>query len=272
MESKLADLYYCRECKRVVSSLSDLFFVEENSSNGFCSEGCIEKFYVKIVDYFDSYNKEVLNNLNIQEEHVENESRLLEEVLNRPKKVYQWSNQLGTEITHFLGEVDQKYVAVTGFLYEGSASFILGMLYHSDHRIWNFFEKGENKKIKYEYGEDVKGMSGEQLEYIEHKKAELLAKVLECYSEDDISFESYAFYEKYVSEVLAKPDFKKLIDSSSLGSIYVYSKVIFDGQEKIYFIVANLESENGNNIILYIPSLMTDMTSLFFDQDNFIKN
>ena len=44
MKNQMSDLYFCHGAKQIVRDLSELYFVEENSTNGFCSENCIESF------------------------------------------------------------------------------------------------------------------------------------------------------------------------------------------------------------------------------------
>ena len=55
MKNQMSDLYFCHECKKIVQSLSELYFVEENSTNGFCSEACIEQFYKSLVANLSIY-------------------------------------------------------------------------------------------------------------------------------------------------------------------------------------------------------------------------
>lgn len=272
MKHKMSDLYYCHECKVITKSLNDLYFVEENSTNGFCSEHCIEKYYKNIVQYFDSYNEIIFEELNLEFEIDHNETKLLESILKKPDKIYQWSNQMYSKITHFLGKVGETNVIVTCFLYEGSASFILGLTYHSDERIFDYFKKGEEKRIVINENDGVSKLSKDQLEIIEQKKGELLAKIIEIHSGKDISFESYPLYEKFVEPCLQAPDFKKLIDSTSHGDIYLYSKVFFEGDQNVYMVVANLESDTESGVILYVPSIFSDFTNTFFGENNFIKN
>jgi len=272
MKNHMSDLYFCHECKELVRDLSELFFVEENSTNGFCSETCIERFYKPLVDYFESYEIKVFDDLNLEKALLDDESQVLEEALKRPLKIFQWSNQLYTKITHFFANVNDKNVVVTCFLYEGSASFIIGLTYHSDERIFDYFKKGEEKKVLLGSEEQVSSLSQEQIEFIEQKKGEFLAKVLENHSELDIGFESYPLYEKYVSDVLENPDFKKRQDSNRLGDIYLYSKIIIEDNRKVFLVIANLESKSTKGLILFVPSIYSEITNLFFEQDNFIKN
>ena len=272
MNEILGDLYYCHQCKRIVKDIRGLYFVEEGLPNGFCSEGCIESLYKNLVSYFDDLNKKIFNNLNLVEEIEADEGAIIESVLRQPSKVFQWSNELGTKITHFSGKVDSLYVVVSCFLYEGSASFILGVIYHKDPRILEFFKKGHEKDITHEVSSSIKQLSVDEIDFIEQRKGEFLAKLIEVHSESDIQFEAYALYERYVASVITSPDFKKRIDSSKMGEIYIYSKIIFDESKKIYFFVASLEKDQNKNTILFIPSFYSDLTNVFFESDNFVKN
>ena len=225
---------------KLLRDLSELYFVEENSINGFCSEACIEKFYKGLVEYFEAY-QQGFEELGLVLSSVDDEPQILEEVLKKPYKILQWSNQTNTKITHFLGKVNDTYVVVTCFLYEGSASFILGLTYHSDKRIFDYFEKGEEKKILFESKEQSSGLSNDQLEYIEHK-GELLAKVLKVILILTLVLRLILYMKNMFLMYLENPDFKKRHDSSGLGDVYLYSKIIFEDNRKVFLVLANLES------------------------------
>ena len=56
---KYKNVYFCSNCRKSVPSLSNLYFIEENSHKGFCSELCIEKYYLPIVEYFEKIDADL---------------------------------------------------------------------------------------------------------------------------------------------------------------------------------------------------------------------
>ena len=276
MNKEISDLYYCRQCKAIKNDIDSLLFVEEDSTNGFCKEVCIETFYEGLVNYFSEYNKIIFSELGVVEEKDTDESLLLDHVLNNPSEVWCWENQLGTKVFHYLGVFQNLYVGATCFVYGGAASFVLGLCYHSNKNILSYFRKGRSIEIKKVNSSDtvdpLEILNPDQISLLEEVKAEYLAKILEVHSDDDIGFENYGIYDELTLETIQSPDFRMLVESRSEGEVHVVSKMHKRSGKVIYYSVLFLIVDNMNIPILCAPSFFTEISSCLFGQDKYIKN
>ena len=89
-------IYYCSECKRVVKSLEDLLFIEEYSHKGFCTESCIEDFYLPLIKYFEVLENKLRIKHNLINEFLGHEisESVFEDIISTPDEVYKKSNEL----------------------------------------------------------------------------------------------------------------------------------------------------------------------------------
>ena len=110
--SKNLSIYSCSNCRKITSTVEDLFFVEESSQNGFCSEACIEKFYLPVVKHLEENDQKVKNLHGCPlKNNYENES-VLEQTLLSPDHIFENRNDLGQKIYHFLKQVDQNSFSI----------------------------------------------------------------------------------------------------------------------------------------------------------------
>jgi len=65
--SKTEPIYFCNQCKKIITALEDLLFVEDGVSRGFCSEKCIEQFFMPIVQYFEKMEKNLRSLLRVDD-------------------------------------------------------------------------------------------------------------------------------------------------------------------------------------------------------------
>ena len=101
----------------------------------------------------------------------------------------------------------------------------------------------------------------------------MLAKVLEVHSSEDIDFEKYGVYDELALETIQHPDFKSVAESrGDDGELNIVSKMFKRSGKVIYYSVLFLRIEKMNVPILCIPSFFTDISSVFFGQNNYIKN
>ena len=62
------NVYICNQCKKLISDIEELLFVEENSPRGFCSEKCIEGFYTPLFNHFENAVKKYREELKLEDE------------------------------------------------------------------------------------------------------------------------------------------------------------------------------------------------------------
>lgn len=219
------NLYYCNHCKKFLPELEDLLFVEEGNNRGFCSEGCIEKFYQHLVDYFESREKDYREELSLNQEdclQFVGKPKLMELALASPQEIWHSKNQLQEEYFNFIRRVSENghepfYLIVTCLIFDNKPSFILAATATRDAKLLEKYKtesklEGRVSSTNEENSEEiVEGfqtveIEEELLESIELKKSQLLANLLEERSPSDVPFERFDLYDAYIEETLQHPD------------------------------------------------------------------
>lgn len=143
--------YYCSECKLAISDLDDLLFIDEHSLKGFCSEECIEDYFVPLIKHYELVENSLRIKHNIVNEfgiEQEIEPLTLEEVLANPTEVYRHTNELRESYYHFIKKFPDYTVIIVGSVYRQEPSFIFLTTMSSSKEFINEFRYGE--KIDWE--------------------------------------------------------------------------------------------------------------------------
>ena len=257
-------IYYCENCRKIVDDVTELFFVEEKSSRGFCSELCIEKFYTPIINYFEEFDNK------IREKHsASDENELIKLVgkiefndfFRNPDKIYRLSNELGDEYYTFIcnREVEgvKTSIIAISFVYDYKPSFIFLFTATTSDEILSEFCQGELIESKDEFCQKFSstdysaentdnidnrlnseiGVSKEMNEMLENKKSTLLAWLLENHSDTDISIEKFSEYEHFAKDTLEYPDEVFKWQDEEGDSIFTYLKGNELNESSFYYIV-----------------------------------
>lgn len=204
-------LYYCSECKKIISKVEDLFFVEDGTPRGFCSEVCIEKYYSEIVKHFEKEVEKKKKDLGIDENLEQHEEAfLVDELLKEPDEIWRVENQLKEEFFIFIKENKElkSWLIASCFIFNFRPSFILSLDSTKSKELVDSFRYGEKVEdlSPYKQGENDNVLEQEVLDDIEQKKSSVLAELLENRLETDIPFESFPLYEEYFDLTLYNPD------------------------------------------------------------------
>jgi hypothetical protein len=290
--------YYCSECKLAISDLDDLLFIDEHSLKGFCSEECIEDYYVPLIKHYEL----VENSLRIKHDVVNEfgieqviEPLTLEDVLDHPTEVYRLKNELRESYYHFIKKFPDYTVIVVCSVYRKEPSFVFLTTMSSNKDFISEFRYGEKldwEKMseteaefenfeldfqKKEQGVDVE--FDEDEEYVEEmeddedmvfmlllesKKSKLLADILMKRKDSDIPFEDYNGYESCFQETLDFPDevFEKKDNEGDV--IFAYIKSF----SNMHYIVSCLKRKMpGTEETIVYPILALPTTDLELCQD-----
>ncbi|NOT80685.1 MAG: hypothetical protein HOP07_17000 [Bacteriovoracaceae bacterium] len=285
-------IYYCSECKRVVKSLEDLLFIEEFSHKGFCTESCIEDFYLPLIRYFEVLENKLRLKHNLINEFLGHEvsESVFEDIISKPDEVYKKSNELNESFYSFIKNYGEKSIVVIASIYNFEPSFIFLTLQTSSAQLINEFRYDENVTLWYLQStqninqtshEDVMGqgevMSSEDtdadllfMQHLESKKSKILAEILMNRKDDDISFEDYTDYDFCFQETLDLPDEVFEYKDNEGDIIFFYLKSFNSGlnlSSSYTYIIIAIKQKNDQDQVNVYPVLAVPTTDMELCQE-----
>jgi hypothetical protein len=246
--------YCCTECKAFVPSLDKLYFVEDKSTKGFCSEDCIEDFFLPLVRYFENAEKSLRENINLESENIRgllNDKELIENVLDTSHEVWLITNELDEDIYLNIKKIKDYYGIVLCKMFNGHPSFVLFSTatqseiflanMRSGERVYNTAETNIEKS---ENEESFTDDDAQFIQLLESKKSGLLAGLLETRKNSDIDFEHFSAYEDCFTETLEIPDEVFEFKDRDGDLIFNYIKSFMREKNNIFYIISCLKKEN----------------------------
>lgn len=269
--------YFCSHCKKIVDHLDALYFVEEGSGRGFCSEDCIESFFIPIIKHFEDVERGLRQKYDLTNEEVPDilqNTKYLETLMRAPQEVWRLENDLKEEIFTFIGHFDDGsdrpvHVMILCFVFNFQPSFIFLATVTKDDRLLKEFQIGSQVEnvTPYVHNDEVplglgEGFDESILAIIDNKKSILLGKLLEHRSENDIPFEEFHLYEEYFKQTMEDPDEIYCDRDDDEDDLYTYIKAHEkDGTSFYCFVICMLFETGQANLektwlpILAFPSL-----------------
>ena len=268
--------YFCNECKKVIHELDELLFVDEHSHKGFCSEECIEDFYLPLIKHYEITEYSLRKKLNLLEEketEKNTDQEVIDEVLNGPSEVFKQENELGESYYHFIKHFSDFSVVVVASVYRKEASFVflvtmtrsLSLVtefrYGEMINDWNYKDEVDIENVEDDLesfksrltspAEDEIDEEDEDLVFIqllENKKSSTLAEIILKRKESDISFEDYDGYESCFQETLDQHDevFEKKDKEGDIIFTYIKSYSNF-----FYIVICLKRKEDRENVNVY---------------------
>lgn len=256
--------FFCESCRKIVNDISQLYFVEENSDRGFCSEECIKDFYRPIMKFLEQEETVFRKELNLEDEehllHLFGKEKLLENAISNPDEKWLLVN-----------DVDQKFIThFYKFSHEGIQTFlILICTYIEDEPSFVYYRTITQEKdliAKYqrefllEVEEENKLTSQESeiptefFEMLETKKSSLLAEHLVLRKESDITFEEFYHYEKFLESTMKSPDEVYQIEDDEGDDLYVYIKSFLELDKTFFYIVLAYKYKSKKDSV-FVPAL-----------------
>jgi hypothetical protein len=268
-------LYYCSECKKIISSVESLLFVENDSPKGFCSESCIEDFYRPIMSHYEQLVKELRTKLALEYEHILSnldDKQLVEDILSWPSEIWETRNELNEKIFTYIKRYHDFSAVLLGIFYNKDASFILLLEKTKSENLVNEL-RGKDKVSSTDVLTENGDFSEEDynfLQQLESKKSKLLADLLLKRKESDIAFEDFSNYEKFFELTLQDPD-EVFETKDNEGDIFFnYIKNFSHGNSSFFYIISCLkrvDSETSTEInvfpVLAFPTNDLDLFSGF---------
>lgn len=243
-------IYYCSECKKISTHLDDVVFVDKPRYRPFCSEKCIITFFTPMINFLEEEEENKRKELKVDEKFkLEKElyAKIVELNFSGPDEIWYSGDDLAEDLFVFIKyHADiQAYAIVMTLLFDGEPSFILLETMTTSEELVAFYRRG----VRYQPG-DVKEndpgmeqlrkaseenipMTSEEMAYLEDKRSELLAKLIEQRAKTDIPFEQFTEYEKFIEETLNAPDDVYLQELGNGDTHYVYCR----GFEHFFYII-----------------------------------
>lgn len=241
-------IYYCTECKTIINSLDKLFFVEEKTNKGFCSESCIEDFYLPIINHFESLDKKMRKSLGIDNEFIKQNKKphdLVEEVLSSPSEIWKIKNELHEETSTYIKHFQDYSAIVICSVYNAKASFIFfSTVTKSREYLGEFRVKGSENSLASVDSNNDGEFSEEDFNFIqllESKKSKLLADLLVKRKDSDISFEDFSQYEYCFQDTLDFPDEVFESRDNEGDAFFVYIKSFMKEGSNFFYIISCLK-------------------------------
>ncbi|MBT7608813.1 MAG: hypothetical protein HN576_03595 [Bacteriovoracaceae bacterium] len=260
-------VYLCHECKDVIDNIEKLLFVEEDSTRGFCSETCIEKFYSPLFTFYEQQEKEIRKELSLENEDclsMLDDATLIDKLLNHPDEIWCSRNDMEEEIYTFIGQYQDEnnhpyYLMSLCLLYEKRPSFIFVASCTRSKELADKFKIGEpvnsvdafTKVETHEQGGEIDDL----ISGVEAKKSSFLAELLEKRSPADIPFEKFPIYDMFFEQTVEEPDEIFSYNDEEGDTIYVYIKAHDkDGASFYYFVVSfNYQSNFEQRLESLLP-------------------
>ncbi|MFG1498994.1 hypothetical protein ABMA70_02210 [Halobacteriovorax sp. XZX-3] len=271
------NIYYCKNCKKVVPSIEDLLFVEDGSNLSFCSEACIEKFYSPLIDYFTGKIEKKRKDLNIVDEPaleaLENPA-FVDRVLHKPDEIWRLENDLKEEIFTFISKVNHKgediHLMAICFVFDHTPSFVLALTATANDYFVQDFQVGEEVESLEDYHREIESNSildSEDFEHIELKKSKLLAEMMIHRKEFDIPFEDFTLYMDYLKPTIESYDELYVFKDEDDEEAFAYFKA-FEKSGVSFFYIAlctKIEKEEQSLIvpIISFPTIDGDLSNSY---------
>ena len=246
-------LYYCCECKSIVANLDKLLFVEENSSKGFCTESCIEDFYLPIIRYYEKCDQELRKRLKIlPNENIQidiDEKQLVEEILANPSEVWNTENDLHEKISTYIRHFQDFSAVLLCTVYNGEASFIFLCTKTKSREYLAEIRNGHKLNENLEQKDNaIDDEDFQFMQLLEIKKSNLLADLLMKRKDSDISFEEFSHYEYCFNQCLELPDEVFEVKDREGDVFFVYIKSFLKDHHDFFYIISCLKRKDLNEL------------------------
>lgn len=271
-------LYLCYECKKIVSSLDQLLFVEDHTSKGFCSEACIEDFYRPLITFFSSQEIEIRKSLKLEHERIStdyDDKQLAEIILANPDETHEYANELGEKYYSLIKKVDDFFGIIVCLMNNQEATFIFLMTKTTSNR---FIEKFRSTTTYQNNSESTNSISEEDYNFIqnlESKKSRILADLLTKKKDTDIPFEDFSNYEFCFDDCINDPDEVFESKDSEGDTFFNYIKSFNVSGENYFYIVLCLkrsELENEKEVSVFpVLAFPTNDLELYRDYSSGIR-
>lgn len=271
------EIYHCYHCKKILTKVEDLLFVEQSSSRSFCSEKCIEKYFAPLSEHYQKIVSTLRKDLHLENELVlsfSDDVHFMNKTCARPDEIWRLQNALGDEvftlITKHTNDMGEFYHIVMCTLFDKAPAYIFMAQATSSDVLLTKFRIGSRIENVEEYlaapvGEAVDlseyGVSEEILTELDMKKSAMLAEMMTMQLPSDIQFDQYHLYEEFFEPTLSNPDQAYRFKDDQGDTMFSHIKAHENNGVSFYYIIVLLSfkrsDEQGDSLlpVLSFPTL-----------------
>lgn len=245
MKALSKDFLYCHQCKSIITD--DPILIDQ-SLKIFCSDRCIENFFLPLAQYFERKELELRQQYHLQDEvvfEVTSQSKNIEQIIHDPDRVTYTVTSAGETFYSFFKDIhfnDKKYTMVmVCFYFGGGPSYIfLVTASRSQEFLEHFIFDEEIMELDAFLKQHQKNeLPTELVNDLELKKNAMLAEILEIRKESDIKIEEYYLYDQFLEKTLLNPDTIYQWEDSQGDEISIYVRSFdHNGVAFYYFCLA----------------------------------
>ena len=243
----LESSFFCEKCREKVSSIDQLFFVEDQSDRGFCSEDCIKTFYKPFMRLMEEEEILFRSRLNLDEEDESlaflSREELIDSGIHLPDEVWLMSNEIGqnfyTHLKKFSDKGKEYFLILICAYIDESPSFVFYRTISSHNLLVDQYRRSSEIEVERELPVRPLGIDDIPAEIIENldlKKSSFLAELLNLRSESDIGFELFMDYDKFLKETMETPDEVYLFEDEEGDEIYTFIKSFIEDEHTFFYI------------------------------------
>jgi len=270
-------VYYCGQCKKISNNLDQLLFVEDISTIGFCSEECIEAFYMTLVEYYEALDRELRVRHNIIKEpclEYVGTPEYMDQLVSSPDEIWVLENNLKQNLYAFIKDFESKEnlkfsICIICLVFNYQASFVIlatatqNKKYKDTFRIGKKLENPTDFLVKSKVTQHEINLGGETLEQLENKKSQYLARLMTDRKDDDIPIEDFHNYEHFFSKTAQDPDEIYTTRDDQGDEILTYIKAYEKNKRSFFYLILFLvmnktESKDASQLIPIISFPTTD--------------
>jgi hypothetical protein len=260
-------IYFCSECKKILTNIKDLYFIRDHTDISFCSEECIEDFYQPLSSYLV---KKIKNSLEKNEdEFVQfflDSDEELENVSMKYDQKIAIKNDLNEEIFICIKFLDRHFIAIISTFFENEVSYIFVVLKSNSKKLLTDLRKNNSIEVNAEIDPEIINEELKIIEMVEAKKSHFLSDLLMIQRPSDIQFEDFFKYDKELNETLYNPDEVYEFKDKEGDLIISYLKsFVVKGNQVIYVVLlAFKQNINGSESKIFpILSFPTNDFTLY---------
>lgn len=240
---------FCENCRSKVSGIDNLFFIEDESDRGFCSEDCIKAFYKPFMETLEQEELIFRRNLNLSQEddslYYLTRQDLLDEAIYLPEEVWLLVNEVEqkfyTHIKTFFEDTKKYYLILICSYVDEGASFVFYRTVTEFESLVNSYRRSTEMALKEnsnspDMNEASEDIPMELIETLDRKKSLFLAELLSHRNDEDISFELFMDYEKYLKDTMRSCDETYAFEDDEGDEIFTFIKSFLVDDESFYTI------------------------------------
>ena len=143
--------YFCQSCRKELELDDQVYFVEENTGNYFCSEECIQDFYGPMARYYYQEHLKIRDPHDVSADDFEQYEKYASICVENPTEVWVDDGDSGEKYYYFFSEFSDEggeftYIVMT-FCLEEEPTFVLMAFPTRDVNLVQVYRRGKREEL-----------------------------------------------------------------------------------------------------------------------------